>query len=235
MSHMELKTTEDAERFGRPRRLEYLTAKRFLEAPFRVAVRPALSACAAEVQKLMDIDFLILEQQREDDNAQVLAEIVRLRALSNRTVLLLVVHGSYRSVRLDYLKAGVDVVVQGGHRCEAEITVILNRLYQNARGFDLLLLLDTLRLQLTSGDRTVELSYSEMAALRALSRDTALVLSYDQLAITFGMSSLYYDRSALSKSVSRLRTRIHSVFGVNLIESIRGYGYRLNRGLLDVK
>ncbi len=235
MSGMELKTREDAEQLGRPRRLGCLTARRFVEAPFRVLVRPALSAGTAIVQDSMDLDFLILEQQRGDDNARVLAEIVRLRALSKRTVLLLVVHGCYRSVRLDYLKAGVDVVVQGGHRCEAEISVILDRLYKNARGFDFLLLLDTLRLQLTSGDRTVELSYSEMAALRALLRDTAHVLSYDQLATTFGMSSPYYDRGALSKSVSRLRTRIHSVFGVNLIESIRGYGYRLNRGLLDVK
>lgn len=235
MSGTRLKTREDAERFGRPRRLGYISVKCFLEAPFRVAVRSALPVDANLAQELTDLDFLILEQQRGDDNAQVLAEIVRLRALSKRTVLLLVVHGCYRSVRLDYLRAGVDVLVQGGPRCEAEIIVILNRLYENARGFDSLLLLDTLHLRLTSKDHTVELSYSEMATLRALFRDTAHVLSYDQLATTFGMSALYYDRSALSKSVSRLRTRVYSVFGVNLIESIRGYGYRLNRGLLDVK
>ncbi|MDR6232357.1 DNA-binding response OmpR family regulator [Pseudomonas psychrotolerans] len=235
MSGLGLNAREDAELFGRPRRLGYLTAKRFAGAPFRVAVRSVLPPCGSVAQELADLDFLILERQREDDDAQVLEEIGRLRPLSKRTILLLVVHGGHRNARLNYLKAGADVVVQAGQRCETEIALILDRLHGNARGLDSPLLLDTLHLRLVSKSEAVELSYSEMTVLRALSRDAAHVLSYDQLAATFGMNSQYYDRSALSKSVSRLRTRILSVFRVNLIESIRGYGYRLNRGLLDVK
>lgn len=234
MSGEGLKTREDTGLPGRPRRLGYLTAKRFAGAPFRVAVRSVLPPRDSTAQELADLDFLILERQREDDNAQVLEEIERLRPLSKRTILLLVVHGDYRSIRLDYLRAGADVVVQGGHRCEAEIAATLDRLHE-ARGFGSLLRLDTLHLRLVSQGKFVELSYSEMMVLRALSRDPSHVFSYDQLAATFGMNAQYYDRSALSKSVSRLRTRIHSAFGVNLIESIRGYGYRLNRGLMDVQ
>ncbi|WP_256351701.1 helix-turn-helix domain-containing protein, partial [Pseudomonas gingeri] len=42
------------------------------------------------------------------------------------------------------------------------------------------------------------------------------------------------DSRALEKSISRLRGKIKSHYGSNIIQSIRGYGYKLSRGLASV-
>ena len=38
--------------------------------------------------------------------------------------------------------------------------------------------------------------------------------------------------AALEKSISRLRSKIKAHYGENIIQNIRGYGYKLSRGLI---
>jgi DNA-binding response OmpR family regulator len=58
-------------------------------------------------------------------------------------------------------------------------------------------------------------------------------LSHDEIAKAMGLNINFYDPRALEKSISRLRGKIKSTYGTNAIQSIRGHGYRLSRGLIS--
>jgi len=69
-----------------------------------------------------------------------------------------------------------------------------------------------------------------MKVLEALIQNR--LLSHNEIASVMGLNTKYYDSRALEKSISRLRSKIKAHYGENIIQNIRGYGYKLSRGLI---
>lgn len=94
------------------------------------------------------------------------------------------------------------------------------------------LILDPTRMCLIGNDKKLDISFAEMKILEAFSQTKSHILSHDEIARVMSLNINFYDPRALEKSISRLRRKIKDMCGVNAILSIRGYGYRLIRGLI---
>lgn len=97
------------------------------------------------------------------------------------------------------------------------------------------LTLDQTCLHLYSPEQKIDLAYQEMKALDALIHAQGNILHHDGMAESMGLNIKLYDSRVLEKSISRLRNKVKKNFGVNIIHSVRGYGYRLLRGVVSEK
>lgn len=94
------------------------------------------------------------------------------------------------------------------------------------------LTLDRTRLLLCCATRKIEISYTEMTIIDALVKAPQHVLSQDSIAKTLDPNIVFYDPRALEKTISRLRTKIKKAYHLELIFSVRAFGYRLRRGTI---
>ena len=94
------------------------------------------------------------------------------------------------------------------------------------------LTLDRTRLLLCSASQKIEISYTEMIIIDALIQAPQYVLSQDSIAKTLDPNIVFYDPRALEKTISRLRTKIKKAYNLELIFSVRAFGYRLRRGTI---
>ena len=95
------------------------------------------------------------------------------------------------------------------------------------------LFLDPTRMCLIGDYKRLDVSFAEMRILEAFSQTKNHILSHDEIANVMGLNINFYDPRALEKSISRLRGKIKGMYGTNAIQSIRGHGYRLIRGLIS--
>ena len=95
------------------------------------------------------------------------------------------------------------------------------------------LYLDHTRLLLCSGTYKLDISYTEMTIIDALMQAPEHVMNQDSIAKTLDPNVIFYDPRALEKSISRLRTKIKKAYNIELIISVRSYGYRLRRGTIS--
>lgn len=91
------------------------------------------------------------------------------------------------------------------------------------------LTLDRTRLYLSDSAIKIEISYTEMIILSALLKAHQHVMSQDEIAKALDPNVIFYDPRALEKTISRLRIKIKKSFSLELIFSVRAYGYRLRR------
>ncbi len=94
------------------------------------------------------------------------------------------------------------------------------------------LTLDRTRLLLCSASQKIEISYTEMIIIDALIQAPQHVLSQESIAKTLDPNIVFYDPRALEKTISRLRTKIKKAYNLELIFSVRAFGYRLRRGTI---
>lgn len=97
------------------------------------------------------------------------------------------------------------------------------------------LTLDQTCLHLSDDKLKLDLAYQEMKVLDALINAQGNILHHDSIAEAMGLNIRLYDSRVLEKSISRLRNKIKRNFGINIIHSVRGYGYRLLRGIMSAK
>ncbi|WP_273223929.1 winged helix-turn-helix domain-containing protein [Pseudomonas sp.] len=95
------------------------------------------------------------------------------------------------------------------------------------------LYLDRTRLLLCSTTHKLDISYTEMTIIDALIKAPEHVMSQDRIAKTLDPNIIFYDPRALEKTISRLRTKIRKTYNIELIISVRAYGYRLRRGTIS--
>jgi len=95
------------------------------------------------------------------------------------------------------------------------------------------LTLDRTRLLLCGAAKKLEISYTEMTIIDALIHAPQHVLSQDSIAKTLDPNIVFYDPRALEKTISRLRTKIKKAYELELIFSVRAFGYRLRRGTIS--
>lgn len=91
------------------------------------------------------------------------------------------------------------------------------------------LYLDRTRLLLCSANKKLEITYTEMTIIDALIHAPEHVMSQDNIAKALDPNIVFYDPRALEKTISRLRTKIKRIFNLELILSVRAFGYRLRR------
>ena len=165
--------------------------------------------------------FLIIDSpQALEDN---LALVQNLRNDNLKPLICAVVTGRGAVNKLKYFLAGADACIK------------LNTLGDDSEDWqrDINLTLDPTRICLMDSRRKLDISFAEMKILEAFATTGNHILSHDEIAGIMGLNTNFYDPRALEKSISRLRGKIKDMYGTNAIQSIRGYGYRLMRGLIS--
>jgi len=89
------------------------------------------------------------------------------------------------------------------------------------------LLLDTLTHRATRGERAIELTAREYAVLEFLMRHAGQVLSRTQIAEHVWNYDFYSTSNVVDVYIRYLRRKVDEGFDVNLIETVRGVGYKI--------
>ena len=90
------------------------------------------------------------------------------------------------------------------------------------------LTLDTLTRRVQRGGHVIELTAKEYAVLECLMREPERVLSRAQIAEHVWNYDVYNQSNILDVYIRNLRRKIDALFGVKLIHTVRGAGYRLS-------
>lgn len=95
------------------------------------------------------------------------------------------------------------------------------------------LLLDASRLVAEHAGRSVQLTRNEFLLLRLLLQQAGKVVSRSALLEALWEDSQYVDDNTLTVNVARLRQKLEGIGLQQAIETVRGYGYRLQAGRED--
>ena len=183
-----------------------------------------------QVDSLDRVEAVFIEVNAPEGLSERL-ELVKSIRLSNQTacIFILVTHTkSFSSINC-YL-AGVDHCLKLPVDPHEKKALLANAVGDSHWKVPARLALDRTRLFLSGSSKKIEISYTEMIILDALLRAPQHVMSQDDIAKTLDPNVVFYDPRALEKTISRLRTKIKKAYNVELIFSVRAYGYRLRRG-----
>ena len=180
------------------------------------------------------LDTVLIDIESPSILNDCLALIKKLR--TNPTELAIIVAINYRSPH-----AKVECYLAGANHCinvpndQEEKARLLSEVLETPEWQpSIKLTLDQSCLHLYNDEYKLDLAYQEMKALDALINAEGNILHHDCMAESMGLNIKLYDSRVLEKSISRLRNKIKKHFGINIIHSVRGYGYRLLRGVVSV-
>lgn len=175
--------------------------------------------------------FIIIDTpQALEDN---LALVENLRADNLKPIICTVITGRGAYSKIKYHLAGADFCIKLNTLAD-EGAELFGEFFSSEEWLrDIDLVLDPTRICLSDTSQKLDISFAEMKILEAFAQTSNHILSHDEIASIMGLNSNFYDPRALEKSISRLRGKIKDVYGTNAIQSIRGYGYRLMRGLIS--
>ena len=156
--------------------------------------------------------------------------VKKIRLTSPSACIFILVTFSKSFASLEYYLAGADYCIKLPSSAD-EKSELLRRSINDSRWKNTTpLYLDRTRLLLSSPTEKLEISYTEMTIIDALLRAPQYVMSQDSIAKTLDPNIIFYDPRALEKTISRLRTKIKKTYHLELIISVRAFGYRLLRG-----
>lgn len=199
--------------------------------------------------KYIDASSCSLSLEQTDDFAKVEAvfieidspgsvheslELVSTIRLTNEhaCIFILVTHTKPFS-SVNYYLAGADHCIKLPSAPEEKSKVLSRTFEESHLRTTTQLRLDRTRLLLCSATSKLDISYSEMVIIDALMRAPQHVMSQDNIAKTLDPNIVFYDPRALEKTISRLRTKIKKAYALELIISVRAFGYRLRRGTVS--
>lgn len=175
--------------------------------------------------------FLIIDSpQALEDN---LALVEKLRSDNLKPIICAVITGRGAFNKIKYYLAGADICIKLNTLSEDGAELLAEFFSSEEWQRDINLTLDPTRICLVDKSKKLDISFAEMKILEAFAQTGNHILSHDEIAGIMGLNSNFYDPRALEKSISRLRGKIKDMYGTNAIQSIRGYGYRLLRGLIS--
>ena len=146
-------------------------------------------------------------------------------------IFILVTHNkSFTSI--NYYLAGADHCIKLPIDPQDKRALLLRTVEESHWKTNTRLTLDRTRLLLCGATGKIDISYTEMTIMDALVQAPQYVLSQDSIAKTLDPNVVFYDPRALEKTISRLRTKIKKAFNLELIVSVRAFGYRLRRGTI---
>lgn len=175
--------------------------------------------------------FIVIDSpQALEDN---LARVESLRSDNLKPIICAVITGRGAFNKIKYFLAGADFCIKLNTLSD-ESGELLGEFFNSEEWQrDISLVLDPTRICLSDTSKKLDISFAEMKILQAFAQTGNHILSHDEIASIMGLNTHFYDPRALEKSISRLRGKIKDVYGTNAIQSIRGYGYRLMRGLIS--
>ncbi|VVP88800.1 hypothetical protein PS934_01414 [Pseudomonas fluorescens] len=175
--------------------------------------------------------FIVIDNPQAFVESLALVEHIRADNLASIMVVAITGRGTYNKMK--YYLAGADYCIN----CDTvadENTAAMSEFFDSPEWQKKHnLLLDPTRMCLTGDYKKLDVSFAEMKILEAFSQTKNQILSHDEIARIMGLNINFYDPRALEKSISRLRGKIKGMYGSNAIQSIRGHGYRLIRGLIS--
>lgn len=158
-------------------------------------------------------------------------ELVKLIRKKNQLacIFILVTHSkSFSSINFYF--AGADYCIKLPSDSQEKHNVLLKALEESHWKKPIQLYLDRTRLLLCCATGKLDITYTEMTIIDALIHAPQHVMSQDSIAKALDPSIIFYDPRALEKTISRLRTKIKKTYNLELILSVRAFGYRLRRG-----
>ena len=167
------------------------------------------------------------------DNINDSLELVKHIRQTNQAacIFILVTHNkSFTSI--NYYLAGADHCIKLPADPQEKLILLSRTIEDSHWKASTRLTLDRTRLLLCSTTGKLEVSYTEMIIIDALIQAPQHVLSQDSIAKTLDPNIVFYDPRALEKTISRLRTKIKKAYKLELIFSVRAFGYRLRRGTI---
>ena len=156
---------------------------------------------------------------------------IRLQNLSSQILIVYAYSGTIAKVEC-YL-AGADHCIKLPFDHGEQISLLSETFKDIESESKVKLVLDQARLCLYGLAKKLEVSYSEMQILYALMNAKEYILSHDDVAKVLDLNLKYYDPRALEKTMSRLRGKIRKTYDINAIHNVRGFGYRLCRGVIS--
>jgi len=175
--------------------------------------------------------FLIIDSpQALEDN---LALVENLRSDNLKPIICAVITGRGAFNKIKYYLAGADICIKLNTLSDDGAELLAEFFSSEEWQRDINLTLDPTRICLMDKSKKLDISFAEMKILEAFAQTGNHILSHDEIAGIMGLNTNFYDPRALEKSISRLRGKIKDMYGTNAIQSIRGYGYRLLRGLIS--
>ncbi len=218
--------------FGRTRDLAGNLKRLIVSDAFCV---DALSYCAPleRVANIGSVQIIIIEINTPFDFNDVIEFVMKIR-LQNFSAQIFIVFAYSGSIpKVQCYLAGADhcIKLPVDHY---EKTSLLSETFKNFESeSEVKLVLDQARLCLYGLAKKLEISYSEMQILHALINAKEYILSLDDVAKALDLNINFYDQRALEKTMSRLRGKIRKTFDINAIHNVRGFGYRLCRGVIS--
>lgn len=190
---------------------------------------------ASVITKNLNCDFSKAEavfiEVDTPDNINDSLELVKHIRLSNQlTCIFILVTHSKSFTSINYYLAGADYCIKLPAAPLDQSALLSRTLADSHWKTTTQLTLDRTRLLLSSASSKLEISYTEMTIIDALIQAPQHVLSQDSIAKTLDPNIVFYDPRALEKTISRLRTKIKKAYNLELIVSVRAFGYRLRRG-----
>jgi DNA-binding response OmpR family regulator len=180
------------------------------------------------------LDTVLIDIESPSTLNDCLALIKKLR--TNPAELAIIVAINYRSpnTKIECYLAGADHCINVPNDQDEKARLLSELLETPEWQPSVKLTLDQTCLHLYNDEYKLDLAYQEMKALDALINAEGNILHHDCMAESMGLNIKLYDSRVLEKSISRLRNKIKKHFGINIIHSVRGYGYRLLRGVVSV-
>ncbi|MBE8594264.1 winged-helix domain-containing protein [Pseudomonas sp. MAFF 301449] len=174
---------------------------------------------------------IIIEIDTPSASNQILDIIRKTRTENPGCTIFVVVTFASTLSKTKYYLAGADYCIKVVETSpEKKLSLFDAFLSESARLNQCGLVLDQDRMCIYGDGKKLEISFVEMKVLEALIHSR--LLSHNEIAGVMGLNTKYYDSRALEKSISRLRGKIKAHYGENIIQNIRGYGYKLSRGLI---
>lgn len=193
----------------------------------------ACNGLSKEVNEFSGVKAVFIEVNTPDNLNESL-ELVKLIRLTNQNacIFILVTHSKSFSSITCYL-AGADHCLKLPADPNEKKALLASTIRDSHWKIPSQLALDRTRLLLSCTTKRIEISYTEMIILDALLRAPQHVMSQDDIAKTLDPNVVFYDPRALEKTISRLRTKIKKAYNLELIFSVRAFGYRLRRGTVS--
>jgi DNA-binding response OmpR family regulator len=174
---------------------------------------------------------VILLQAPRAAREQVSDWVRHIRLANSWSSVMVMLIGSIdASTRQHIVHAGADHVLRVPSASAERATFYL-QLFQNPDYWNLdPPVLDPARLCLQNADQRLDLTFVQVQTLLALLYAPDHLMSFDDLAVPLGLNARSYDMRVMEKFFSRLRNAIRKAFAINVIQNVRGAGYRLTRG-----
>lgn len=208
--------------------LKQLTVSEALHINVSVPFKPP-----NQMDDIGSVDAIFIEINAPATFNESLDLVKKIRLVNHEaSIFMLVTHPKSLSTVNCYL-AGADHCIKLPGTQNEKSNTLSDIFHDCAWKTKIQLTLDRTRLLLYSDANKLEISYTEMTILDALINAPQHVMSQDSIAKALNPDVIFYDPRALEKTISRLRTKIRTAYKTELIHSVRGFGYRLCRGVIS--